>query len=78
MGTAPGGKKCDQTATVDPTSRRERTRTRMRRGEERRERNLITQELEGAFTHSGGEVGRRRKILHGHGERESVSRCLAD
>ena len=40
-------------------SRRERTRARMRRGEQRRP----SRGFGGALTHSGGEGGRRRKIL---------------
>lgn len=43
-----------------PTSSRERARRRTKRGEQSRERSW---EVGGAFTHSGGEGGRRRKIL---------------
>ena len=50
---------------ADATSRRERTRRRIKRGEQRKECSL-TQELWGAFTHSREEVGRRRKILCEH------------
>jgi hypothetical protein len=52
-------------AMKDAVNRRDRTRARMTRGEQRREGNP-SQELRGAFTHSGGEVGRRRKILGIH------------
>ena len=70
-GTAPGGEKWAQTVMAAPRSSREMARRRRKRGEHNR---AGSRDVEGAFTHSGGEGGRRRKILERETDPESMKR----
>ena len=69
-GMAPGGEKWAQTVMAAPRSSREMARMRRKRGEHSR---AGSRDVEGAFTHSGGEGGRRRKILERETDPESTN-----